>query len=193
MKRNFRQYAFAPIGNREAKLQVEKKVVEVLGELYGNYHPILQVEQNDLDWLNSIGIDIGRQKNHDLCGLNDDYPVGRGIFIDEEGQFVVLVNLEDHIEICMLPDKATSLFSSAIKFTKLIRAFDKLGFANNSYLGNLSISPANLGTAMQVSAKFNKVRGLTEEHRINIEKQHFVDLEIHAKQVNMTSKPCLAP
>ena len=160
---------------------MEKKVVEVLGELYGNYHPILQVEPNDQDWLKSIGIDITRKERHDKCGLNDDYPVGRGVFIDEEGQFVVLVNLEDHIEICMLPDKATDLFSTVIKFTKLIKAFDKLGYACNSYLGNLSMSPANLGTAMSISAKFNKVRGLTDDQKKEIEELHSVKLEVHPK------------
>jgi hypothetical protein len=36
-RRNFRGTAFTPLMNRETKLQVERKVVEVLGELYGQY------------------------------------------------------------------------------------------------------------------------------------------------------------
>ena len=36
-KRNFRSSAFSPLMTREQKLQVERKVVEVLGELYGQY------------------------------------------------------------------------------------------------------------------------------------------------------------
>lgn len=36
-RRNFKSTPFAPLMTREAKLQVEKKVVDVLGELYGQY------------------------------------------------------------------------------------------------------------------------------------------------------------
>lgn len=51
--------------------------------------------------------------------VNDDYPIGRGIFIDELGQFIVLVNLEDHIEIIMLPESSSELWTTMIKFAKL--------------------------------------------------------------------------
>jgi len=62
---------------------VEKKVVEVLGELYGNYHKINVVESTDFEWLKSIGVSLKRQPVHDATGINDDYPAGRGVFIDE--------------------------------------------------------------------------------------------------------------
>ena len=37
IKRNFRGTPFSPLMTKEAKLQVERKVVEVLGDLYGTY------------------------------------------------------------------------------------------------------------------------------------------------------------
>jgi protein-arginine kinase len=40
---------------------------------------------------------------HDAAGINDDYPTGRGVFIEEAKEFVVLINFEDHIEIVMTP------------------------------------------------------------------------------------------
>lgn len=40
LKRNFRGMPFTPLMTRETKLQVEKKVVEVVGELYGKYYPV---------------------------------------------------------------------------------------------------------------------------------------------------------
>lgn len=40
---------------------------------------------------------------HDAAGINDDFPVGRGVFIDDHREFVVLINFEDHIQIVMLP------------------------------------------------------------------------------------------
>ena len=38
MRRNFRGMPFSPLMTREAKLQIERRVVEVLGELCGSYH-----------------------------------------------------------------------------------------------------------------------------------------------------------
>jgi hypothetical protein len=37
LRRNFRGMPFSPLMTKEAKLQIERKVVEVLGELYGKY------------------------------------------------------------------------------------------------------------------------------------------------------------
>lgn len=100
---------------------------------------------------------------HDAAGINDDYPVGRGVFIDELGQFVVLVNLEDHIEIVMLPETSAELWTSIIKFVKLTKAFEKIGFATDAYIGNLTVSPKHLGTALHMQCKFNKISNLKDE------------------------------
>lgn len=37
VSRNFTKTPFSPLMTKEAKLQVERKVVEVLGDLYGSY------------------------------------------------------------------------------------------------------------------------------------------------------------
>lgn len=71
--------------SKESKLQIEKKVIEVIGELYGNYTPINKLEPIDADWLESIEINLQRDPVHDAAGINDDYPLGRGVFIDELG------------------------------------------------------------------------------------------------------------
>lgn len=36
-KRNFKDCPFSPLMSKEAKLQIERKVANVLGELKGNY------------------------------------------------------------------------------------------------------------------------------------------------------------
>lgn len=90
---------------REAKLQIERKVVEVLGELYGKYSQLQHLTESEIsDLLNSRGIDLRRQRLHDAAGINDDYPVGRGIFKEEQLEFFVLVNIEDHLQIIVSPD-----------------------------------------------------------------------------------------
>ena len=50
---------------------------------------------------------VERTALHDAAGINDDYPVGRGVFIEDTHEFVVLVNFEDHIQIIMLPSSST--------------------------------------------------------------------------------------
>ena len=93
---------------REAKLQVERKVVEILGELYGQYTQVEKLEEPERQWLQSIGVPVDRSLEHDAGGLNDDWPIGRGVFIHDKRQFVVLVNFEDHLEIVILPEKPST-------------------------------------------------------------------------------------
>lgn len=68
---------------KEAKLQVERKVVEVLGDLYGSYVQVKNLKDEDCDWMRmNIGFDPKtKNKEHDAGGINDDWPVGRGVFI----------------------------------------------------------------------------------------------------------------
>ena len=46
---------------------------------------------------------MDRDPDHDAGGINDDWPVGRGVFIHDQKSFVVLVNYEDHLQIVILP------------------------------------------------------------------------------------------
>jgi len=69
---------------KEAKLQVERKVVEVLGQLYGSYTQVHKIDAMQKEWLDSVGIDAKNSSEElDAAGINDDWPVGRGIFIQD--------------------------------------------------------------------------------------------------------------
>ena len=153
IKRNFRGTPFSPLMTKEAKLQVERKVVEVLGDLYGTYTQINKLSDADCDWmLKTIGIHPKiKNREHDASGINDDWPVGRGVFIQDKKDFLVFVNFEDHLRIVVLPDKTSDsdgLNQGIKRGIKLLQTFEKLGYATDPYLGNLTVSPANLGTAM---------------------------------------------
>ena len=103
-RRNFKGIPFTPLMTKEAKLQIERKVVEILGELYGQYTQLSKLENKELNWLKSVGISLDKDPEHDAAGINDDWPVGRGVFINDQKNFVVLVNFEDHLELVVLPD-----------------------------------------------------------------------------------------
>ena len=129
-------------------------MVEVLGELCGTYHQVSKIEEKEKSLLMKYGINVERSDIHDAAGINDDYPVGRGVFIEEQNEFVVLVNFEDHIQIIMLPEtgRFNNVRRSIQRMEKLTKTFDKMGFATDSYLGFLTVSPANLGTGMAFTA-----------------------------------------
>lgn len=103
----------------------------------------------------AIGIDPKTtSKEHDAAGINDDWPVGRGVFIQDNKDFLVFVNLEEHLKIVITPDRTNSkdtLFEGYTRAIKLIKTFEKLTYATDPYLGNLTVSPQNLGTAMRLS------------------------------------------
>ena len=41
-----------------------------------------KLDDKDKEWLTSIGIDpLNKSEEFDAAGINDDWPVGRGIFI----------------------------------------------------------------------------------------------------------------
>ena len=92
---------------------------------------------------------------HDAAGINDDYPVGRGVFIEDSHEFVVLVNFEDHIQIIMLPDSGVqhNVKNSLTRLIKLTQTFERMGFATDAYLGYLTVSPEHLGTGMQFQGR----------------------------------------
>ena len=106
-------------------------------------------------------IDLDRRPLHDAGGINDDYPVGRGIFIEEDNEFFVLINFEDHIEIIISPEiGANNNFPKALaKLIKLNQTFEKIGFATDSYLGFLLVNPQNLGTGLNIEATIKLAAG----------------------------------
>ena len=89
---------------KEAKLKIERKVVEVLGDLYGSYIQINKLSDDDKEWLKSSGVVDVDVQDPDLAasGVYDDWPVGRGVFIEDDKKFVVLVNFEDHLKFISL-------------------------------------------------------------------------------------------
>lgn len=63
---------------------------------------------------------------------------------------MILVNFEDHLDITMLEN---SLPQNLKQLKKLVKAFDKVGFATDSYLGHLTTLPQRLGTGFSLKCK----------------------------------------
>lgn len=105
--------------------------------------------EEESEWLKErIGFDPHHKSiEHDAGGINDDFPVGRGIFIQDQKDFVVLVNFEEHLKIVVLRDivseegKPDTLAQGFTRAVKLLNTFEKIGFATDPYLGYLTVSP----------------------------------------------------
>ena len=87
----------------------------------------------------------------DACGLNRDWPEGRGIFHNNEKTFLVWVNEEDQLRIISMQNGADigavfrRLATAAAQIEKVAR------FSHNPQLGYITSCPTNLGTALRAS------------------------------------------
>jgi creatine kinase/arginine kinase len=87
----------------------------------------------------------------EACGLNRDWPSGRGIFHNKEKSFLVWVNEEDQLRIISMQKGADILavFTRLSIAAALIEKEAK--FAHDPHLGYITSCPTNLGTALRAS------------------------------------------
>lgn len=87
----------------------------------------------------------------EACGLNRDWPSGRGIFHNKNKTFLVWVNEEDQLRIISMQPGADIL----AVFTRLATAASEIEkvakFAHDDHLGYITSCPTNLGTALRAS------------------------------------------
>ena len=87
----------------------------------------------------------------EACGLNRNWPEGRGIFHNNEKTFLVWVNEEDQLRIISMQNGA----DIGAVFTRLSKAASKIEqvaqFAHDDHLGYITSCPTNLGTALRAS------------------------------------------
>jgi len=154
--RNLKDFAFTPAASKEARKEIEKRVVEALstltGDLSGKYYPL---QGMPADVQKNMIADHFLFKEGDrfleAAGCNRDWPEGRGIFHSADKRFLVWVNEEDELRIISMQD------GGDVKevFERLSRAIQtlekKLMFAYTDHHGYLTSCPTNLGTAMRAS------------------------------------------
>jgi len=87
----------------------------------------------------------------DACGLNRNWPKGRGIFHNAEKTFLVWVNEEDQLRIISMQQGADigAVFDRLSRAASLIE--QQARFAHNDHLGYITSCPTNLGTALRAS------------------------------------------
>mgnify|MGYP006093354077 CR=1 FL=1 len=87
----------------------------------------------------------------DACGLNRDWPSGRGIYHNKDKTFLVWINEEDQLRIISM-EKGADIGAVFTRLAQGAAAIERVAkFAHDSHLGYITSCPTNLGTAMRGS------------------------------------------
>jgi len=158
--RNLGDYPFPSSMTKEQRLEVEKKVSEVLLKAFGGeYHKITEFEDKALK--EKLKCPIFHKDDHYLeaSGTFDDWPHGRGIYVSDDRAIVVWVNEEDHMRIQSF-QKGFALKEAFKRLADVLNELDKhLKIAVHPRHGYINACPTNCGTGMRMSvhAKFQKI------------------------------------
>ena len=87
----------------------------------------------------------------EACGLNREWPEGRGIFHNDAKTFLVWVNEEDQLRIISMQPGA-DLHAVFDRLSRACAHIEKVAkFAHDGHLGYITSCPTNLGTALRAS------------------------------------------
>ena len=154
--RNLKGYGLTPTLRKEERVEIEKKVVEVLksleGDLAGEYYPLQGMDEATREKLVADHFLFKKGDRFlDAAGVNEEWPEGRGIFHNKDKTFLVWLNEEDHLRIISM-EKGSDIGSVFTRLCVAVNELDKrLGFQHTEELGYLSGCPTNLGTGMRAS------------------------------------------
>lgn len=171
--RNVAGFGLSPGITKEQRLGIEnaaKEAFKKLGDgLGGTYHALLgmpeDVRQKMVD---DHFLFMSGDKNLQTSGMERDWPEGRGIFFNEDKNFLVWVNEEDQFRIISMQKGGDVL----AVFTRLVKGINSMGetikevtgkeFMFSEKFGFIHSCPSNLGTGMRASVHID-LPGWTKE------------------------------
>ena len=154
--RNLAQFPLGPGISKEQRNEVTKLVTSALstfeGDLKGTYYSLdSMTPQQQQSLIDDHFLFKEGDRFLEACGLNRDWPEGRGIFHNDAKTFLTWVNEEDQLRIISMQQGA----DIGEVFSRLARAVaeisKKVDFAHSKNLGYITSCPTNLGTAMRAS------------------------------------------
>jgi len=163
--RNLKSLPFTVNMTKEQRLQLESTMIKVFDSfesphLKGKYHPMVGMPEEDrVKYVDLHYLYINDDPTLELVGCYDDWPQGRGIFINEnqeKGVFIVWVGEEDQLRIMAMAKGSDvqavwDLFYSGVEAVH--KGVQSLGddFVFDKARGYLSSCPTNIGTGMRAS------------------------------------------
>jgi len=154
--RNLEGFPLGPGVTKEQRDEIMDKVVTACntfeGDLKGTFYPLAGMSAADQKQLIEDHF-LFKQGDRFLeaCGLNRNWPSGRGIFHNDAKTFLVWVNEEDQLRIISMQQGADigAVFDRLSRAAAHIETVCK--FAHDDHLGYITSCPTNLGTALRAS------------------------------------------
>ena len=177
--RNVDGYPLGPGLSKEQRKEVQEKVVKALNsfeeELAGKFYALGELKEEERKQLVEDHF-LFKEGDRFLeaCGLNRDWPDGRGIFHNNEKTFLVWVNEEDQLRIISMQPGA-DLVAVFTRLSKACTHIEKVvKFAHDEHLGYITSCPTNLGTALRASVHIHlpHLGELKEEFKAIADKYH---------------------
>jgi len=184
-----RNLANMPLGSAISKEQrdeiesiVSKSLMELDGELAGNYYSLLGMSKEIQDELIKEHF-LFKEGDRFLesAGLNRDWPNGRGIYHNNNKTFLVWINEEDELRIISM-QMGGDIKEVFVRLVNAIKSIEKkVKFAYNEHIGYITSCPTNLGTAMRASVHIKlpklskdmeKFKAITDKHYLQIRGVH---------------------
>jgi len=154
--RNMDGYPLGPGVSKEQRLEIMAKVVEACnqfeGDLKGKFYPLEGMDAADQQQLIDDHF-LFKEGDRFLasCGLNRDWPSGRGIFHNDAKSFLVWVNEEDQLRIISM-QKGADIKEVFTRLSQAAGGIEKIAkFSHDDHLGYITSCPTNLGTALRAS------------------------------------------
>lgn len=158
---------------RENRLELELRIKEALskldGDLAGSYRSLTEMSYDERNVLieQHLMYDYANDKFLRAAGGYNDWPIGRGIFINQSKNFIVWVNEEDHIRIISM-QKGASLKQVWHRLVRGIRIIEaELEFERHEKFGFLTFCPTNIGTGLRASVHVKLPKLDNDKEKLN--------------------------
>jgi creatine kinase len=126
------------------------------GPLKGKYYPLATMTEKDQDQLIADGFLFDKPVSPLLLssGMARDWPDARGIWHNDEKNFLVWVNEEDHYRVISMEKSANmravfQRFCDGLNKVETLIKKDGYEFMWNEHLGYVLTCPSNLGTGLR--------------------------------------------
>lgn len=158
--RSIRGFSLPPHCTRAERRAVEKIVMDAMcsleGEFAGKYYPLGKMTEQEQQQLidNHFLFDKPVSPLLTCAGMARDWPDARGIFHNNEKNFLVWVNEEDHTRVISMQkggnmQEVFTRFCTGLKlFEGAMKSKDHT-FMWNEHLGFILTCPSNLGTGLR--------------------------------------------
>ncbi len=136
--------------------EVEKKIISasknLKGDLECEYFPLYEMTEKEKEHFREEHLLYAEPRQYMYaCGLANDWPQARGIFLSKNREFSMWVNEEDHLRIISM-QKGGNIKEVFSRLNRAAEAMqEELTFTFDERLGYVNTCPTNIGTAMRAS------------------------------------------